>query len=68
MPSFIIVGYGWQILRRGAFLLPFHPRAAQKRLILNRVKKVPILILKVIKNIDKGLLLLENSSKTELLF
>ena len=52
MPSFIIVGYGWQILRRGAFLLPFHPRAAQKRPILNRVKKVPILILKVIKNID----------------
>ena len=37
MPSFIIVGYVWQILERGAFLTP-HLLAAPKRTILNRVK------------------------------
>ena len=38
MPSFIIVGYVWQFLGRGAFLLPPHLWAAQKIAILNRVK------------------------------
>ena len=37
VPSFIILGYVWQILGRGAFLSP-HPWAAPKTPILNRVK------------------------------
>ena len=37
VPSFIKVGYVWQILERGAFLAP-HQWAAPKRPILNRVK------------------------------
>ena len=39
VPSFIIVGYVWQILGRMG-VGPFaHPLAAQKRPILNRVKE-----------------------------
>ena len=38
MPSFINVGYVWQILERGAFLAPSHSWAAPKRPILNRIK------------------------------
>ena len=38
MPSFIIVGYVWQILGRGTFLPPY-PWAALKKPILNRVKQ-----------------------------
>ena len=37
MPSFITLGWVWQILGRGAFL-PSHSWAASKRSILNRVK------------------------------
>ena len=37
MPKFIIVGYVWQILGRGAFLPPTHLWAAPKKPILNRV-------------------------------
>ena len=37
MPSFIIVGYAWQILGRGVFLPP-HPWAVPKRPILNKEK------------------------------
>ena len=37
VPSFIIEGYVWQILRKRAFLHPPYPWAAPKRLILNRV-------------------------------
>ena len=39
VPSFIIVGYVWQILRRGALFGPLpHLRAAPKNPFLNRVK------------------------------
>ena len=39
VPSFIIVGYVWQILGRGFFEpSPLYPWAAPKSLILNRVK------------------------------
>ena len=38
MPSFIIVGYVWQILGRGQKAPPPHPPAAPKKPILNRVK------------------------------
>ena len=38
MPSFIIVGFVWQILGRGAKKAPPHSRAAPKKPILNRVK------------------------------
>ena len=39
VPSFIIVGYVWQILERGGlFALPPHPWLARKKSILNRVK------------------------------
>ena len=37
VPNFIIVGYVWQTLGRGAFLLP-HTWAATKMAILNRIK------------------------------
>ena len=41
VPSFIIVGYVWQILRTGAFCppLPVYPWAAPKKPILNRVNE-----------------------------
>ena len=37
MPSFIIVGYVWRILGRGAKKAPANPRAGLKKPILNRV-------------------------------
>ena len=37
MPSFIIVGYVWRILGRGAKKAPANPRAGPKKPILNRV-------------------------------
>ena len=37
MPSFIIVGYVWRILGRGAKKAPTNPRAGPKKPILNRV-------------------------------
>ena len=44
LPSFIIVGYVWEILGRGVFLPPspsLHPWASPKKPILNRVKIIP---------------------------
>ena len=37
MPSFIIVGYVWRILGRGAKKAPANPRAGPKKPILNNV-------------------------------
>ena len=43
MPSFIIIGYVWRILGRGAKKpSPHHPWAARKKPILNRVNVVEL--------------------------
>ena len=40
LPSFIIVGYVWQISRSGVFFAPVHPREAPQMSIPNRIKDI----------------------------
>ena len=50
VPSFIIVGFVWQILGRGPFCPTPHPWAVPKRTVLNRVNGSIIIGLKLEKS------------------
>ena len=56
VPSFIIVGYVWQILGRGPFCSP-HLWAALKKRILNRVKITKLLVIFIFLNMAYLLLI-----------